>query len=107
MPTGSRERKNFLLKWGEYSNAIEFPNKQDKDLEYPLMIEVRVTRSSKCIEETTRDFSENPYVFIVGCPRSGTTLLKCMVDAHPQIAIPREIGRNRSGYFWRKLQDWE
>jgi hypothetical protein len=32
----------------------------------------------------------NPYVFIVGCPRSGTTLLKRVVDAHPQITITRE-----------------
>jgi sulfotransferase family protein len=32
----------------------------------------------------------NPYVFIVGCPRSGTTLLRHMVDAHPQIAITPE-----------------
>ncbi len=32
----------------------------------------------------------NPYVFIVGCPRSGTTLLRRMVDAHPQIAIMPE-----------------
>jgi hypothetical protein len=32
----------------------------------------------------------NPYVFIVGCPRSGTTLLKRMVDAHPEISITRE-----------------
>ena len=30
----------------------------------------------------------NPYVFIVGCPRSGTTLLRRMVDAHPRVAIP-------------------
>ncbi|MFQ5797041.1 MAG: sulfotransferase [Candidatus Bipolaricaulia bacterium] len=29
----------------------------------------------------------NPFLFIVGCPRSGTTLLKRIVDAHPQIAI--------------------
>jgi hypothetical protein len=29
----------------------------------------------------------NPYVFIVGCPRSGTTLLRRLVDAHPHIAI--------------------
>jgi hypothetical protein len=29
----------------------------------------------------------NPYVFIVGCPRSGTTLLRRLVDTHPQIAI--------------------
>ncbi len=34
--------------------------------------------------------SENPYVFIVGCPRSGTTLLRRLVDAHPQIAITPE-----------------
>ena len=34
----------------------------------------------------------NPFVFIVGCPRSGTTLLQRMVDAHRQIAIIPEIG---------------
>ncbi|HEV2496029.1 MAG TPA: sulfotransferase [Terriglobia bacterium] len=32
----------------------------------------------------------NPYVFIVGCPRSGTTLLQGLVNAHPQIAITPE-----------------
>ena len=32
----------------------------------------------------------NPYVFIVGCPRSGTTLLRRIIDAHRQIAITRE-----------------
>jgi hypothetical protein len=32
----------------------------------------------------------NPYVFIVGCPRSGTTLLRRVVDAHPDIAITPE-----------------
>jgi Sulfotransferase family len=32
----------------------------------------------------------NPYVFIVGCPRSGTTLLRRIIDAHPQIAITHE-----------------
>lgn len=32
----------------------------------------------------------NPFVFLVGCPRSGTTMLKRMVNAHPQVAITRE-----------------
>jgi sulfotransferase family protein len=32
----------------------------------------------------------NPVVFIVGCPRSGTTLLRHIVGAHPQIAIAPE-----------------
>lgn len=44
----------------------------------------------------------NPFVFIVGCPRSGTTLLQRMLDAHPQLAvidetlwIPRYLGREK------------
>ena len=44
----------------------------------------------------------NPYVFIVGCPRSGTTLLRRMVDAHPQIAIIPEIGWLASRYELRQ-----
>jgi hypothetical protein len=32
----------------------------------------------------------NPFLFVVGCARSGTTLLRRMVGAHSQIAFPRE-----------------
>jgi Sulfotransferase family len=32
----------------------------------------------------------NPFLFIVGCPRSGTTLLQRMVDAHPEVAVVHE-----------------
>jgi hypothetical protein len=32
----------------------------------------------------------NPYVFIVGCARSGTTLLQRLINAHDQIAITPE-----------------
>jgi hypothetical protein len=32
----------------------------------------------------------NPFVFLVGCPRSGTTLLQRLLDGHPQIAITPE-----------------
>jgi hypothetical protein len=34
--------------------------------------------------------SPNPYVFLVGSARSGTTLLRRIVNAHPLIAISRE-----------------
>jgi Sulfotransferase family len=32
----------------------------------------------------------NPYAFFVGCSRSGTTLLRRIGDAHPELAIVRE-----------------
>lgn len=33
-----------------------------------------------------------PFPVIVGVPRSGTTLLRLMLDAHPELAIPPETG---------------
>src|SRR5438270_14036839 len=37
-------------------------------------------------------FNRTPMPFIVGAPRSGTTLLRLMLDAHPELAIPPETG---------------
>jgi hypothetical protein len=45
-----------------------------------------------------------PFLFVVGCGRSGTTLLRSMLDSHPDVAIPREsyfietMLRRRDGY---------
>jgi hypothetical protein len=38
----------------------------------------------------TGQLGRNPYLFVVGCPRSGTTLLRRMLDAHPKLAITPE-----------------
>lgn len=32
----------------------------------------------------------NPYVFVVGCPRSGTTLVQRMLDHHPDLAVAND-----------------
>ena len=32
----------------------------------------------------------DPFPFVVGSPRSGTTLLRVMLDAHPDLAVPGE-----------------
>lgn len=34
--------------------------------------------------------AKNPYVFVAGCPRSGTTLLQRMLDNHAQLAVSNE-----------------
>src|SRR5689334_2691863 len=34
----------------------------------------------------------SPMPIIVGVPRSGTTLLRMMIDSHPDVAIPPETG---------------
>jgi sulfotransferase family protein len=41
-------------------------------------------------EQTVRDSKLNPYVFIVGCQRSGTTLLRRILSAHLSVAITPE-----------------
>jgi hypothetical protein len=48
--------------------------------------------SPKVAPETLRgrrcaDGRTNPFVFVVGCPRSGTTLLQRLLDAHPDLVI--------------------
>jgi hypothetical protein len=34
--------------------------------------------------------ARNPYLFVVGCPRSGTTLLQRMLDHHPQLTVAND-----------------
>ena len=34
--------------------------------------------------------ASNPFVFVVGCPRSGTTLLQRMLDSHPALAVAND-----------------
>src|SRR6266550_1150848 len=42
------------------------------------------------IEKTVPNGRQNPYLFIVGCQRSGTTLLRRIINAHPSIVITPE-----------------
>ncbi|MBO2447929.1 sulfotransferase [Actinomadura barringtoniae] len=37
-------------------------------------------------------------VFIIGCPRSGTTLLQQMLDSHPRVALPAETRFTLTSY---------
>jgi hypothetical protein len=44
---------------------------------------------------------KNPFLFIVGCPRSGTTLLRRLVDTHPLVAVIDEM-RWIASFFERR-----
>lgn len=44
--------------------------------------------------------SDRP-IFVVGCPRSGTTMLQLMLHAHPRIALPPETRFLLAGYQQR------
>lgn len=39
---------------------------------------------------TARPDGRDPFVFVVGCPRSGTTLLQRMLDHHPDLAVAND-----------------
>ena len=40
--------------------------------------------------QATETDSRNPFVFVIGCPRSGTTLLQRMLDNHPQLTVAND-----------------
>ncbi|MBB4931113.1 hypothetical protein F4561_001933 [Lipingzhangella halophila] len=46
--------------------------------------------------------SQERAIIVLGCPRSGTTLLQLMLHAHPRIAIPPETRFVTSVYWHRK-----
>jgi len=48
---------------------------------------VRPRSTSELAKSRRASGRTNPFVFIVGCPRSGTTLLQRILDAHPEVAI--------------------
>jgi hypothetical protein len=56
--------------------------------------------------DEVRRVAARPPVFIVGCPRSGTTLLRLVLDSHAEIAVPYEttfiipIGRDPRVGSW-------
>ena len=52
------------------------------------MMQAPAPVAAKSSDPSRRDLW--PPVFIVGCPRSGTTLLRMMLDSHPDLAIPPE-----------------
>ncbi len=47
---------------------------------------------------TTLDTSPDRPIFVIGCPRSGTTLLRMMLDSHPRLSCGEET------HFLRELQ---
>jgi hypothetical protein len=54
-------------------------------------MEQRTDTSRTIAKETKAYHGCDPYLFIVGCARSGTTLVHRIVDAHPEIAITPEM----------------
>jgi len=69
--------------------------------------EVTLNRGSRNIgDESSMPESEGSLapprpIFVVGCPRSGTTMLRNMLDAHPNISCGPESG------FLQDLDRWE
>jgi len=49
-----------------------------------------------------------PFFFVLGRPRSGTTLLRTLLDVHPSINIPLEnSGMIHLYYKYRKIKHWK
>lgn len=58
--------------------------------EVPLVTDQWTDVSAETTTGTAGTLRRAPYLFIVGCARSGTTLLHRIVDAHPMVAVIHE-----------------
>ncbi len=57
---------------------------------------------------TIEHISKLPFFFILGRPRSGTTLLRTLLDVHPNIGIPLENSDLIHLYYkYRKVRQWD
>jgi hypothetical protein len=57
---------------------------------------------------TLENIQKLPFFFILGRPRSGTTLLRTLLDVHPNITIPLENSGMIHLYFkYRRVRRWD
>jgi len=51
--------------------------------------------------------TKTPFLFVIGRPRSGTTMLRSMLDAHPNVCIPLESAFIKNLFpKYGKIQKW-
>ena len=82
----------FWPKWaglsGKLLSSIRTPSclgKKPNRLATSAAMPTAVAQDCNC-----SDRAACPLVFVVGCPRSGTTMLERMLDAHPDVAMAHE-----------------
>ena len=57
---------------------------------YELMWRLMAARRTVILPPPTCDHADFAPIFLIGCPRSGTTLLRMLLDSHPNVASPPE-----------------
>lgn len=74
-----------LFSYQLLSSPCECPNEKDKDsATVSTVVNGMASRSQEHVDRFT------PFIFVGGFPRSGTTLMRAMLDAHPDIRCGQE-----------------
>src|SRR5688572_8226105 len=84
-----RGRRSSALRGSARCSPIRFAPAADRCRAYGRTPSPACRRL--CWERDGGSSRVNPYVFFVGCPRSGTTLLRRIGNAHPELAVMREL----------------
>src|SRR4051812_31229152 len=57
---------------------------------YELVWRLMAARRTVILQAPSTQSVDFAPVFLIGCPRSGTTLLRMILDSHPNVACPPE-----------------
>ncbi|CAJ0573368.1 unnamed protein product, partial [Mesorhabditis spiculigera] len=96
-------------------DSPDFKEDQNGPADYPKYDPEMVAKVAKSVGSFDEVDAKSPFIFIGGVPRSGTTLMRAMLDAHPDVrcgeetrVIPRILGLRgqwrKSDREWNRLQ---
>lgn len=74
------------------------------DLRRSVAVTTRCAYTRRVVPTSLLDHFHRAPVFVVGCPRSGTTLLQLVLNSHPDVAIAPETHFMR--LFWSRRSEY-
>ena len=87
------DMENYDSAFKEYEAANNLTQKKYYQMEFELLVnQIRSVFTYDYLLESRKSHASNKYIFIVGMPRSGTSLVEQILDSHSKVYGAGELG---------------